>query len=466
MAAVAAPRFDQWLSADQVHDLSRGLLDPKPFAAARADAYERFRRFPIEPNPLFRGYGYFSNVDLADLDVGQASGSPVPLPPPVPGAVRVVFDASGTQVEVPPELHAAGVRVRTLAEIWKDPAAELPRFVRGAEAPEDKLSALSVALLNRGYELEIPESCTAPVRVQDLTVLSTPHEAISVRRAVRTGAHTQLLFTEEVFATPGIPAGQRLYASSTDLDLGSRSKTAFVTVHAPDLQTVAVYRRTATTGEEGRLAWLWSGLGGFRTKIRNHTTLSGRGSNVEDFQTFYGAKDQAFDSSVDLTHVATDTHAQSITRGVFRDTSRGMSRGLVRIEPGAAKTVVVISEHAMLLSPGARSDTIPILEILCRDVKATHSTSVAPVDPEKVFYVESRGLDPSTAVRMIGEAYLSYVLDRSPISSLREILYPKLAARWDGEEIVWQREEFPNLPALEVTGSDAAPEWRFDAKLR
>ncbi|EQD30836.1 SUF system FeS cluster assembly, SufBD, partial [mine drainage metagenome] len=51
---------------------------------------------------------------------------------------------------------------------------------------------------------------------------------------------------------------------------------------------------------------------------------------------------------------------------------------------------------------GARSDTIPILEILCRDVKATHSTSVAPVDPDRVFYLESRGHPTSSAVRMIG----------------------------------------------------------------
>jgi len=239
-----------------------------------------------------------------------------------------------------------------------------------------------------------------------------------------------------------------------------------LTVHAPDLRTVSIYRRTATTGEDGRLGWLWNGFGGFRTKIRNHTMMTGRGSHVDDLQTFYGAKDQSFDSSVDLTHIATDTHGQSITRGVFRDSSRGMSRGLVRIEPAAAKTVVFISEHAMLLSPGARSDTIPILEILCRDVKATHSTSVAPVDPEKVFYLESRGMEESAAIRMIGEGYLSYVLDRAPIDGLRDTLYPNLAARWDGREIVWTPDAFPSLPALDVAGTESTPEWRFDAKLR
>jgi len=462
-AAVARP--DQWLSTEQVRDLSKSLDDPQPFVAARDDAFERFQNLPIEPNPLFRGYGYFSNVDLTGVDA-RTHGAAVPLPAPIPGAIRIVQDASGTRVDLPPTLRSAGVTVRTLSEIWAGPAPELSQFLRGAGEPADKLSALSTTLLNRGYRLEIPEGLTDPVRVQDLTVLSAAHEALSVRRSIHTGAKTQLLFTEEVYASPAASAGQRLYASSVDLDLGERAKTVYLTVHAPDLRTVSIYRRTATTGEEGRLAWLWNGLGGFRTKIRNQTTLTGRGSHVDDLQTFYGASDQAFDSSVDFTHVATDTHAQSITRGVFRDSSRGMSRGLVRIEPAAAKTVVFISEHAMLLSPGARSDTIPILEILCRDVKATHSTSVAPVDPEKVFYLETRGIGPSDAVRMIGEGYLSYVLDRAPIAGLRDVLYPALAARWDGHEIVWDPAAWPTLPALEVTGSESAPEWRFDAKLR
>ncbi|MGA8542104.1 MAG: SufD family Fe-S cluster assembly protein [Thermoplasmata archaeon] len=463
--AVAAPRFEQWLSPDQVHELSRTLRDPPSYVEARMDSYDRFQHLQIEPNPLFRGYGYFTNVDLSALDP-TTPGSPASLPEPIPGSVRVVQDAAGTHVHLPPELREAGVKVRTLSDVWGGPIPDLEQFLRGSEEPTDKLSALASALLNRGYHLEVPEGLSAPLRVQDITILSAPHQATSVRRSVRTGAKTQLLFTEEVYATPGSADGQRLYASSTDLNLGDHSKTVFLTVHAPDLRTVSIYRRTATTGVESRLGWLWNGLGGFRTKIRNRSSLTGTGSHVDDFQTFYGAKDQSFDSSVDLTHIATDTHGQSITRGVFRDQARGMSRGLVRIEHEANKTVVFISEHAMLLSKGARSDTIPILEILCRDVKATHSSSVAPVDPEKVFYLESRGIETSDAVRMIGEGFLAYVLDRAPVAGLRDIIYPSLARRWDGEEIGWTPDAFPVLPALDVSGTDAAPEWRFDAKLR
>lgn len=463
--AVAVPRFDQWVSADTVRSVSKTLSDPTEVAASRLDSFERFLKLPIEPNPLYRGYGYFTNVDLSGIDP-TLRGPPVARPPALEGAVEIVHDASGTHATVPDGLRERGVAVRTLPEIWSAAPEARAAHLRVAEEPTDRLSALAAALINRGYRLEVPDEVRAPIRVRDISVLSQPHQALSVHRSVRAGASSQLLITEEVYSTPSAPNGQRLFASSLDLDLGPDAKAVDLVMHAPDLRTVSIYRRYANAGPRSRLAWLWNGLGGYRTKVRNRTSLTGTASHVDDLQTYYGAKDQSYDSSFDITHVGTDTHGQSITRGVFRDDSRGMSRGLVRIEHEARKTVSIISEHAMLLSRGARSDTIPILEILCRDVKATHSTSVSPVDPEKVFYLESRGMTEADSVRAIGEGYLSYVLERAPIAALREIVYPLLAARWDGRDLPWVDGAFPVLPDLTVTGTEGTPEWRFDSKMR
>ena len=463
--AQSVPRFGEWLTEETVSGLSRALGDPSEIRQLRLDAHARFLRLPIEPNPLYRGYGYFANVDLAGIDPA-AKASAVPLPPASKNAVRVVHDAAGTHVSVPPALAELGVRVRSFEEIWSGGEAGVRAFLGDAEEPTDRLSALASAVVNRGYSLEVPDQVRTPIRLEDYVVLSAPREALSVHRALRLGAGSQLLVTEETLATATPTERQRLHASATDLTLGAGAKAVVLSVHAPEARTVSIYRRRATTGPNARIAWLWNGLGGYRAKVRNQTTLAGNGSAVQDLQTFFGVGEQSYDSSVDITHVGTDTHGTSVTRGVFRDQARGMSRGLVRIEANARKTVAFVSEHAMLLSKGARSDTIPILEILCRDVKATHSTSVAPVDPEKIFYLESRGFPEPDAVRMLAEGFLSYVYERAPIAGLRELLYRLLAARWDGRPIHWAGPEFPVLPALEVTGTESAPEWRFDAKLR
>jgi len=440
-------------SSEQVTRLSELLGETSARRSERLRQLRLAEELPIEPDPLYRKYGYFAGVNLAHLDLGRV-GQSVAIPAPLPGSIQLVHDTAGLRAHLPAELRRLGVE---LTAPGPGPAARPP--------PEDRLTALGQALTNRGYRLTLPDGLPTPVRVQEISILSEADQSLSVDREIRVGAESQILLTEEVFSRPA-GTHQRFLGSATRWDLGVEAKAIHLTVHAPDPAVVSVYRREAVAGERARLAWIYAGLGGFRTKIRNRTRLSGTGAAVDDLQTFFGAGQQSYDSAIDMTHQGTDTHGRSITRGVFRDEARGMSRGLVRIEAEARKTVSFISEHAMLLSKGARSDTIPILEILCRDVKATHSTSVAPVDPERVFYLESRGHPTSSAIRMIGEGFLAYVLEHAPIASLRDLLYPILSRRWDGESIAWGPTEFPTLPELSVVGTDADPEWRFDAKLR
>jgi Fe-S cluster assembly scaffold protein SufB len=465
MATAEAPP-ETWLSHEQVRDLSHLLGDSAPMEEARRHSYRAFLEQPIEPDPLYRKYGYFGGVDLRALDPLQR-GSGVTEPSAQADTLEVLHDGSGTHVRLPSVLRDAGVTVATYPQILQNLPAGAGAFGLTAGAPEipDRLTALATTLVNRAVEIHIPDGTGLPVRLKDVTVLSEPHQVLSIHRRIRVGKGSRLLASEEVF-TQGPPVGQRLHGSGTTVELYDDAQAAYLTVHAPDLQTISLSQRHATVGARARMKWVWGGFGGFRTRARSTTKLEGQASDVEDLQAFYGAGRQAYDSGVRIEHIGTDTHGQSITRGVFRDEARGMSRGLVRIEKDARRTLSYLSEHAMLLSRGARSDTIPILEILCRDVKATHSTSVAPVDPEKIFYLESRGIVADDAVRMIGEGFLSHVLDRAPFAELRDRLYPYLAARWDGRKLGWDDPVSPSLPPLEFTGAGAGTDWRFDAKLR
>ncbi len=459
--------FDRWFEPSQVEELSHSLGEPAAETRLRQDALQSFRELPFEPSPLYRKYVYLSGVNLSAASP-LVRGPPVGLPAGTPTVLRVVHDASGTRVELPEELRAAGVTAEALPAVAGSLDGRYAGFLEGLDPKgprSDKLEALSVALMNRGVDLTVPDDCPVPVHVQDLTVFSRPNEILSVRRRIRAGRHAQVVASEEVYSTPA-EGGQRFYGSLASVQTGDEARVAYLTVHAPDARLFSAYSRHAVTGRATQLAWVWAGLGGFRTRSRNFSDVAGNGGDVADLQAFYGDGQQSFDSYVQITHQGTDTHGQSITRGIFRDEARGVSRGLARIEKEARKTVSYLSEHAMLLSRQARSDTIPVLEILCRDVKATHSSSVAPVDPERVFYLESRGIPAPDAVRMISEGFLGYVLDRAPIADLAGRLAPHLAARWERRPIVWADGAYPVLAPLEVLGAEGAKEWRFDTKLR
>ena len=66
---------------------------------------------------------------------------------------------------------------------------------------------------------------------------------------------------------------------------------------------------------------------------------------------------------------------------------------MIKVDPGAQQTDAFQECRNLLLSKKAHADAIPGLEILANDVRCTHAAAIAQIDPEQVFYLNSRGLD-------------------------------------------------------------------------
>ena len=86
--------------------------------------------------------------------------------------------------------------------------------------------------------------------------------------------------------------------------------------------------------------------------------------------------------------------------------------------------------HAILLSPDARSDAIPGLEILTNDVKATHSASVSQIDEEQIFYMMSRGLSEDESKKFIVMGFLEPAISRINSEELRDTMRDLVESKW------------------------------------
>ena len=72
-------------------------------------------------------------------------------------------------------------------------------------------------------------------------------------------------------------------------------------------------------------------------------------------------------------------------------------QGLIRVEPGAAKTDAYLSNRNLLTADGARADSIPSLQILNNDVRCTHGSTTGKLNEEEIFYLQSRGFSREEA---------------------------------------------------------------------
>ena len=86
-----------------------------------------------------------------------------------------------------------------------------------------------------------------------------------------------------------------------------------------------------------------------------------------------------------------------------------------------------------MLTEGAGAESIPNLEILNNDVKCSHASTVGSIDEDQLYYLESRGVAPEEAERLIVLGFFDDVLDRLPVraltGSLRRAIVEKIEHR-------------------------------------
>jgi Fe-S cluster assembly protein SufD len=83
----------------------------------------------------------------------------------------------------------------------------------------------------------------------------------------------------------------------------------------------------------------------------------------------------------------------------------------------------------LLLSPKARVDTKPQLEITADQVKCAHGATVSQLEADDIFYLQSRGINEASARELLLDAFAAEILDRLPIASVQQKLARCVACR-------------------------------------
>jgi Fe-S cluster assembly scaffold protein SufB len=150
----------------------------------------------------------------------------------------------------------------------------------------------------------------------------------------------------------------------------------------------------------------------------------------------FGGEDQLFDLTSFTRHIGRDTTGNLLSKGVLLDRARTYMKGLITIEKSAVGTDSFLGEFGMNLSKAARAVAIPSLEIDQPDCRrAAHSSAVGPIDPNQLFYLESRGIPLDEARKFIVLGFLEPVVARVPLEAARDGLRALLDEKWAAEAV-------------------------------
>jgi Fe-S cluster assembly protein SufD len=130
-----------------------------------------------------------------------------------------------------------------------------------------------------------------------------------------------------------------------------------------------------------------------------------------------------------VDHVAADGQTSQLTKGVVRDTARGVFQGKIVVERGADGTDARMGHHALILGERAEIDAKPELVIYADDVQCAHGNTVGNLDESALFYMQQRGIPADEARALLTQAFLIEVVDRIEHEQARAIVRDWLEAR-------------------------------------
>jgi Fe-S cluster assembly protein SufD len=104
---------------------------------------------------------------------------------------------------------------------------------------------------------------------------------------------------------------------------------------------------------------------------------------------------------------------------------------MIRIANGAKRSEANQTNHNLVLDERAHADSVPNLDISENDVRCSHASTVGPIDEDQRYYLESHGISPDDAERLIVRGFFADAMAAVPLPKLRSVLVNEAAARLD-----------------------------------
>jgi Fe-S cluster assembly protein SufD len=342
------------------------------------------------------------------------------------------IDAPGTYqvVENADALQAQGIIVTTL----EDAASRHADLTRRALAPlaidESKFIALWNAMWRGGVFVHVPAG------VEALVPVWIAHAVAGERAA---SFPTTVILLEDsasltVIDTYTSPKGDAELFSDTVavMTAGRDSRLDYSALQQWGEGVWHVATRRASLGANAKLRFFGATLGARVQKAYWEVMLDGAGAEADLFGLCFAEGKQHHDHQSLQAHRAPETRSNLLLKVAVRDQARSVYSGLIDVAPEAVHADGYVQNRNLLLSRGAKADSVPRLEIRANDVRCGHGATAGHIDQDERFYLMARGVPREQADALIVRGFMDDVVDRIPHRGFAELIGQLLDAKIGG----------------------------------
>jgi Fe-S cluster assembly protein SufD len=171
-----------------------------------------------------------------------------------------------------------------------------------------------------------------------------------------------------------------------------------------------LHRFRVQLGEGARAAFFVTNAGSDYTRVEVEVRLA-RGAHFEFGGVTIGGAGVTREFVTQVVHAEPEATSNQTIRAVHWAGATGNFLGEIKVARHAQKTDAAQDFKGLLLEAGASANAVPQLEIFADDVKCAHGCAIGELDAMSLYYLQSRGLPPAEAKKILLQAFVAGVFD-------------------------------------------------------
>lgn len=319
------------------------------------------------------------------------------------------------------QAFAPGIFIGALSDFVRlHPELAQEYYGRIAPIATDGLVALNTLFASEGLVIYLPRGAKIPGHIELSYILPRLAGHISVERAL-------IILEDEAEATLHFrdcpeEGGRALALRTIEVYVGRRARFSLIEREESPATNVRVSSLYVRQMQESVVDLSGVILRNGVTRNNYFVTLAEERADLK-ISGFVLTADQAHaDNFSYIEHAVPHCTSDELFKYVLRDDSRGVFTGRILVAQDAQKTQAYQNNRNLLLSPSARMQSKPQLEIYADDVKCSHGMTTGQLSSDALFYMRQRGISLEEARLMLSNAFAEDVVARIPVEELADDL--------------------------------------------
>jgi Fe-S cluster assembly protein SufD len=216
--------------------------------------------------------------------------------------------------------------------------------------------------------------------------------------------------------------GSATYADNAELVVGDGASLSVVTLQDWASDAVHLSHHHARLGKDARISHNAVTLGGGVVRLVPSVAYTGPGGDAELNGLYFADAGQHLEHRLFVDHAMPDCRSRVLYKGALQgDDARSVWIGDVLIGAEATGTDTYEYNRNLVLTDGARADSVPNLEILTGEVAgAGHASASGRLEDIHLFYLMARGIPYEEARRLVIRGFFGELIGKIGVAGLRE----------------------------------------------